>query len=138
MGRREIFITKFDHMRLEELINVAKEFGNCERADLAALSGELNNAKSVESRDVPADVVTMNSKVLLKDVDTSETMEYTLTFPREADISKGAISVLAPIGTAILGYSTGSIIEWKVPSKVRRISIEKILYQPEAAGDFHL
>ena len=63
-------------------------------------------------------------------------MTYVLSFPEEADISQGAISVLAPIATAILGYSKGDVVEWKVPSGIRRISIEDVLYQPEAAGHF--
>jgi len=83
-------------------------------------------------------VVTMNSKVILRDLDISEEMNYCLVFPKDADIASGAISVLAPVGTAILGYREGDIVEWPVPSGKRRIRIEKILYQPEAAGDFHL
>jgi regulator of nucleoside diphosphate kinase len=108
------------------------------REDLEDLVGELARAKVVSSKKVPPDVVTMNSKVVLRDVDTSEEMTYSLVFPKDADVDVGAISILAPVGTAILGYSEGDVIEWPVPSGIRRIRIEKILYQPEAAGDFHL
>jgi len=80
----------------------------------------------------------MNSRVILQDVDTDEEMNYVLVFPKDADVSKGAISVLAPVGTAILGYSKGDVIEWRVPAGMRRIRIKEILYQPESAGDFHL
>ena len=59
-------------------------------------------------------------------------------FPKEADIDRGRLSVISPVGTAILGYTEGDTIEWKVPSGKRRIKIEKVLYQPEAAGDYHL
>jgi len=138
MKRREIFITQFDKDRLEELIEVAEAFGDQGRKDLQDLQEELDHAKIVQSKKVPSSVVTMNSRVLLLDVDTSEEMTYTLVFPKDADIDSGAISVLAPIGTAILGYSEGDVVEWEVPSGRRRISIEKILYQPEAAGDYHL
>ena len=79
----------------------------------------------------------MNSKVVLRDVDTSAEMTYSLVFPKNADVDAGAISILAPVGTAILGYREGDVIEWPVPSGMRRIRIEEILYQPEAAGDFH-
>ena len=137
MSERRIVITRFDKERLEELIAVAEEFSDHGREDLHALVGELAIATVVSTKAVPPDVVTMNSKVVLRDVDTSEEMTYSLVFPKNADIDVGAISILAPVGTAILGYSEGDVIEWPVPSRTRRIRIEKILYQPEAAGDFH-
>jgi regulator of nucleoside diphosphate kinase len=138
MKTRKIYITEFDKMRLEELMEVAAEFGVHIRKDLESLAGELDSAEIVSSKDIPADVVTMNSKVVLRDLDTSETMTYVLVFPRDANIDEGAISVLAPVGTAILGYAKGDIIEWPVPSGSRRLRIEEIVYQPEAAGDYHL
>jgi regulator of nucleoside diphosphate kinase len=137
MKQRQIFITAFDKKRLDELITVAREFGEHSRDDLNDLAAELARAKVIEPEKVPANVVTMNSKVALHDLDTSEDMTYSLAFPKESNIDAGAISVLAPIGTAILGYREGDVVEWPVPSGIRRIRIEKILYQPEAAGDFH-
>jgi regulator of nucleoside diphosphate kinase len=138
MATRKLSITKFDKARLQELIAVAKEFGGHDRKDLKSLAEELGRAEVVSPQDVPADVVTMNSKVVLRDLDTSEAMTYTLVFPKQADIDTGAISVLAPVGTAILGYAKGDVVEWPVPSGVRRIRIEEVVYQPEAAGDYHL
>jgi len=137
VSERRIVITRFDKERLEELIAVAEEFSSHGREDLGALAGELAIATVVSPKAVPQDVVTMNSRVVLRDVDTSEEMTYALVFPQNADIDAGAISILAPVGTAILGYTEGDVIEWPVPSGMRRIRIEKILYQPEAAGDFH-
>jgi regulator of nucleoside diphosphate kinase len=138
MPERNIYITEFDKARLEELIAVADEFGGHDRKDLDFLTEELDQAEIVSSKDIPPDVVTMNSKVVLRDLSTSEKMTYILVFPRDANIDTGAISVLAPVGTAILGYAKGNIIEWPVPSGIRRICIEEVLYQPEAAGDYHL
>jgi len=138
MATRKLYITEFDKSRLEELIAVAEEFGGHDRKDLESLAEELEKAEVVSPKNVPADVVTMNSKVVLRDLDTSEEMTYTLVFPRDANIDAGAISVLAPVGTAILGYAKGDVVEWPVPSGVRRIRIEEIVYQPEAAGDYHL
>jgi len=138
MAGRQIYITEFGKSRLEELIAVAGEFGDHDRSDLESLAGELEQAEIVSSKDVPPDVVTMNSKVVLRDLTTSEKMTYVLVFPIDANIDEGAISVLAPVGTAILGYAKGDVVEWRVPSGIRRISIEEIIYQPEAAGDFHL
>ena len=65
-------------------------------------------------------------------------MVYSLVFPNEADLSQGKISVLAPIGTAMLGYQAGEIIEWDVPAGLKRFKVEEVLYQPEGAGDYHL
>ncbi len=138
MRERKIFVTQFDKDRLEELIEVAESFGHDKRRHLEGLLGELERAQIVPSQNVPSKVVTMNSRVLLRDIDTFEEMIFTLVFPKDADIQSGLISVLAPVGTAILGYREGDVVEWPVPSGVKRISIEKILYQPEAQGDFDL
>jgi len=138
MTTRKLYITEFDKLRLEELIEVAEEFGGKDRKDLESLAEELGNAEVVSPKNVPADVVTMNSKVILRDLGTSEEMTYVLVFPKDANIDSGAISVLAPVGTAIIGYAKGDVVEWSVPSGVRRIRIDDVLYQPEAAGDYHL
>lgn len=138
MNERKIFITQLDKDRLEQLIEVAESFGADKRLDLESLQEELDRAEIVSSKNVPPNVVTMNSRVLLRDTDTSEEMTFTLVFPKHADLKSGLISVLAPVGTAILGYREGDVVEWRVPSGLRRISIERILYQPEAEGDFHL
>lgn len=138
MKGRKVFITEFDKNRLEELISVADAFGPNARDDLADLRQELSRAKVVPSGKVPPDVVTMNSRVVLADEDTGERTTYTLVFPKDADIDSGRISVLAPVGTAILGFAQGDVVEWQVPSGTRRIRIEEVVYQPEAAGDLHL
>ncbi|MCM8813144.1 MAG: nucleoside diphosphate kinase regulator [Candidatus Omnitrophica bacterium] len=138
MATRKLYITEFDKSRLEELIGVAEEFGGRDRQDIESLAEELDKAEVVSPKNVPANVVTMNSKVLLRDLDTLEEMTYVLVFPKHANIDAGAISVFAPVGTAILGYAKGDVVEWPVPSGVRRIRIEDVVYQPEAAGDYHL
>ncbi len=138
MKNRKIFITELDKKRLEELLAVAADFGSNGRKDLSLLAGELARATVVPSKEIPPDIVTMNSKVRLSDMKTSEEMIYSLVFPKDANFSEGAISVLAPIGTAILGYAKGAVIEWPVPDGMRHIKIDDILYQPEAAGNFNL
>ena len=134
-----INITKADHERLTKLIETDREresVGNREYLD--RLEEELDRAEVVQPQDIPADVITMRSTVRLKDLDTSEEMIYRLVFPTEANYEEGNISVLAPIGTAMLGYRRDDVIEWEVPSGVRRLRVEEVLYQPESRGEFHL
>jgi len=138
MQQRSISITQFDRERLEELLAVANEFNYRDRGDLKRLAEELHRGQPVGSHEVAATVVTMNSRVRLHDLDTDEVTEYTLVFPKDSNVAAGKISVLSPIGTAILGYSVGDTIEWAVPAGKRRIKIEALPYQPEAAGDYHL
>ena len=134
-----IYITELDRQRLERLIELAGE--RSRRANhqyLARLEEELERAETVAPAEVPADVITMRSRVRLRDLDTGEAMVYMLVFPSEANFDEGKISVLAPVGTAMLGYRVGSQIEWEVPSGRRRLKVEELLYQPEAAGDYNL
>ncbi len=138
MKKRTIYINAFDRKRLTRLIEDSTNFNNPDKNYLEELEKELNRGKIVEPKDIPKDVITMNSMVRLKDLDSGEEMTYTLVFPGIADISKNKISILAPIGTALIGYRVGDIIEWKVPAGLRKLKVEEILYQPEAAGDYHL
>jgi regulator of nucleoside diphosphate kinase len=138
MKSREIYITSFDHSRLSALLSPDALQTSKDKAHLLQLKKELERALLVEPADVPADVVTMNSKTRIRDLETGEILEYTLVFPRDADIRLNKISILAPIGTALLGYRVGDVIEWTVPGGVRVLKVEAVLYQPESAGDFHL
>lgn len=134
--RNELYITKQDKQRLEELLEVAKSFDYRDRGDLKLLEGELRRAVLVDAREVPTDVITMNSRVELQDLDRAEKMVFTLVFPRDANVEEDKISILAPLGTGMIGYRVGDEFEWKVPHGVRRLKVTKVLYQPEAAGDF--
>ena len=138
MDQRKIAITDHDAKRLGEILNVAGEFKYRGRADLAALAGELRRARIVDARNVPGKVVTMNSRLVVEDLDSQQDMEFALVFPATANADEGRISVLSPVGTALLGYSEGDVVEWAVPAGRRRLLVKKVVYQPEAAGDYHL
>ncbi len=138
MSKKLIHITDNDMKRLKELIMVAREFGNEGEKHLKELEDELARGKVVKSQDIPDNIITMNSKIHLLDLDTQEEMIYRLVFPDNADAAEGKISILAPIGTAMLGYKTGDIIEWKVPGGITKLEVKEILYQPESEGDYHL
>lgn len=138
MESRDIYITEYDLKRLKELVQVGISFTERDRESLEKLQGELDRAHIVEPAAVPGDVVTMNSRVRFKDLDTNQDNVYTLVFPSEAKLEQQKISVLAPIGTAILGYLAGDTVEWRVPGGIKRVRIEEILYQPEAEGQYSL
>ncbi|MBU7006998.1 nucleoside diphosphate kinase regulator [Phosphitispora fastidiosa] len=135
---RQIFITEVDKNRLQKLIDEVKEFTPGNKGYLENLERELSRALVVDSKMVPPDVITMNSKVVLKDLESGEEMTYTLVYPADAELLENKVSVMAPIGTAILGYSVGNVIEWEVPGGMVQLRVERILYQPEAAGDLEL
>ncbi|MBW9156928.1 nucleoside diphosphate kinase regulator [Clostridium sp. FP2] len=131
---RKIFITESDKHKLLEIINKYEDSKN--KQNLKDLEAEINRADVTSHEQMPSDVITMNTKVILLVGDTEE--EINLVYPSEADISKNKISVLSPIGTAILGYCEGSIIEWKVPDGTVQIEVKKVLFQPEAQEHYKL
>ena len=131
---RTIHITQTDMGRLRSYLEATRN----SRDDLKALRAELDQASVIGSFDVPPDIVTMNSKVQVRDLETDEVFTYTVVFPPKANADEGLISVLAPIGTAILGHRVGDVVECPLPAGLIRVAVEAILYQPEAAGHFHL
>jgi regulator of nucleoside diphosphate kinase len=134
-----IYITELDRQRLEKLIELAGERSRrVNHLYLSRLEEELERAETVAPEKVPADVITVRSTVRLRDLNTGEGMVYTLVFPSEANFDEGKISVPAPVRTAMLGYRVGGHIEWEVPAGRRRLKVEELLYQPEAAGDYDL
>ena len=138
MSNRVIYMTGYDKDRLTRLIEDIQDSDSQDKNYLTALQEELDHAKVVSSSDIPKDVITMNSQVCLVDQSTQKEEVLTLVFPQDADISQGRISVLAPIGTAMLGYRVDQVFQWKVPVGERTLKVKEILYQPEAAGDYHL
>ena len=138
MSVRQIWITTFDLERLSSLIDGVRATGSQKKAYLDQLEKELERAKVVAPEKIPDDVITMNSTVSVRDLESGEETTYTLVFPGEARIEENRISVLSAIGTALIGYRVGDVIEWKVPSGMKRLKVEGILYQPEASGRYDL
>jgi len=133
-----IYITTSDYHRLSGLIEMSRERnGDADREYLDQLEEELGRAELINPKEIPADVITMRSKVSLKDLKSGQTVMYSLVFPSEANSNEGRISVLAPIGTALLGNRSGDVVESRVPSGLRRLKVKEILYQPEAAGNYN-
>lgn len=126
----EICITEIDKDRLGRVVALTHD------SSVFELEHEIERAMIVEPRQVAPDVVTMNSRALLQLDD--EEMEVTLVYPEDADHRAGKLSVCSDVGTAILGYREGDAFDWRMPDRTRHIRIGKVLYQPEAAGNFHL
>ncbi len=128
-------MTAFDHERLRELVEHQRRVDPISPFDALALERELERAVLIDELELPADVVTMNSKLRVVDSDTGDALELRIVFPSSADVSRGRISVLAPVGLAMLGSRGGDDVIWRVPRRVRRFRIERVGYQPEASGD---
>ena len=134
--KNPIHITTQDKQRLEDLLVEVQASDPRKHGDLKALTQELRRAVIVDPKDVFSDVITMNSRAEIWDLESGETVVFTLVFPSEANIDEEKISVLAPIGAGMLGYRVGDEFEWNVPGGLRRMKVTKVEYQPEAAGDF--
>ncbi len=138
MEKRTIYITELDMERLKKRLLESEAVPERDKGNLEELEQELLRAEIVPAQEIPHDVITMNSSVRLKDLDTKKELIYTLVFPADADARQHKISVLAPIGTAMIGYRAGDIITWEVPAGERRLKVEEVIYQPEAAGNYNL
>jgi regulator of nucleoside diphosphate kinase len=133
MLRDAIVITDQDMGMLTRLVDATPVKGP-DQEHLAALAGELDRAVVVPSDEIPPDVVTMGSRFRVEDMDTGAVEVYTLGW-RSATSRRGEthVSVLAPLGTALLGYRAGDEIEWQVPGGLRRLRVVEVLSQPEAS-----
>ena len=127
-----ILVSRLDCERIEALL----ESPAAEHHDTAALRAELERADIVEPAQMPSDVITMNSTARFVLNDGSE-REITLVYPRDADGSAGKVSILAPVGSALLGLRVGDSIRWPAPGGDIDLRVLAIRYQPEAAGDLH-
>ena len=125
----QIYLTQDDMDRLLALVDAypGKRFDK--------LEAELLRAHVVPRDKIPPDVVTMNSRVVFEN-ESGERREVTLVYPGSADIDAGRISVLVPVGTALLGMRVGQSIDWEGPGGAKqRYRITAVPYQPEAAGE---
>ena len=138
----QLVVTETDGRRLQRMIGSLREslrtIGDPYEIYLRALEDQLARRSLVPQADVDVDVVTMNSKVRVRELDTGRSQVMTLVYERDADVFGEKVSVLAPLGAAILGSRVGDVVEWQSRRGPRRVRIERILFQPEAAGEFHL
>jgi regulator of nucleoside diphosphate kinase len=132
-----MIINQTDFTRIKNLLGSMRSFSERDSVNLRKLHDSLTRAIVVAPGEVPENVVTMNSRVSVRVPETEEQMEYTLVYPEKADYRKGLISILAPLGAALIGSRIGEVISWEVPKGRKNLEIREIYYQPEANGDFN-
>lgn len=128
-----ILITTHDFERLQRLIAGRRGARSVDHEHLDMLEQELDRAEIVSPKSLPRQIVTMNSEVRLLDLDSGEVRVYRLVFPNQ-NRTDNSVSVLAPIGTALLGYRAGDVIEWRVPKGIRRLKLLEVVTQEEMAA----
>lgn len=136
ISTRDIVITQKDFWRLQELLRDSRESRSESEEYLRALAEELDRAVIVAPENVPPDTITMNSTVRVATRGSRGWQTWTIVYPNEANMDDGRISVLAPLGTALLGYRVGDTVEWDVPAGRRTYRIVEVVHQPEAAGEW--
>ena len=124
MNHTPIYITRDDNTKLRLLLATAL-YSNASSA-LRKLRDELDRAAVIDSSALPEEVVTMDSTVEFEDLETSEIDEYTITFPDRADVGLRRVSILAPIGTALIGCRTGDIVKWATPGGILQLKIRRV------------
>ncbi|MBJ3815847.1 nucleoside diphosphate kinase regulator [Shimwellia pseudoproteus] len=135
MSRPAIIINELDAERLDQLLE-QPQYAKAPVAD--ALNAELDRAQMCSPESMPADVVTMNSQVKFRDLSSGEERIRTLVYPANLTDSEQQLSVMAPVGAALLGLRVGSTIHWSLPNgNQTNLEVLALLYQPEAAGDYH-
>jgi regulator of nucleoside diphosphate kinase len=126
-----LLLSSLDYGRLEALLDTQP------LTDARGLAAELERAQVLDPREIPGDVITMNSTARFRDEDSGEEREITLVYPHDAG-APGSVSILAPVGSALLGLRVGHAIEWPMPGgRTVRLRVLSISHQPEAAGELH-
>ena len=133
----KMIITVNDYQRLMGFVELAS-FKTKMPVVTNKLVERLDTAKLFSQNEIAKNVITMNSRVKLKDLATARIAEITITYPQEAEPCERRVSVFSEIGLALLGQKEGDIVSWKIPGGTGSFQVDKVLYQPEAAGDYFL
>ena len=133
----KMIITVNDYQRLKGFVGLAA-FKTKMPVATNKLVERLDSAKLLPQNQIAKNVITMNSRVKLKDLKTNRAAEITITYPHDAEPRERRVSVFSEIGLALLGRKENDVVSWRVPNGVGSFQIEKVIYQPEAAGDYFL
>jgi len=123
-------LTTADHERLRLLVDTAIQSQPRLRETLAPLQAELKRAEVLAQADIPSNVVIMGATVQIEDKESGELDTYTLVYPEQADGAEGRLSILAPIGMAIIGFAEGDSFIWRTPGGQRQLYISKVIQPP--------
>ncbi len=135
MQRPVITLNRLDAERLQRLIDAATDK---DRSVAEALEAELERAEVLEPEDMPADVVSMNSQVRFTELSRQSELTRTLVYPHALAETPDGLSIMAPVGAALLGLRVGDVIDWTLPGgQSTQLRIDAILWQPEAARQYH-
>ncbi len=135
IGVKEHHVGERDRAALEQMIEKLRRLPPAYRPHVGPLATKLRRATPVKEDGADAGLVTMNSRVLLRDLDDGRTETFTLVFHGQADDLHGRISVVSDLGAALLGARVGDVVEWRYRGWARRLRIERVLHQPEEAGE---
>ncbi len=138
MTMNTLILNKLDFLRIQKCIDEAKQLKSITITESDNLMKELNSAKIVEPEKIPSNVVTMNSIVKISFLNSNQQIQFQIVYPKQANVKEKKISIFSPIATALIGYQVGDEVEWLVPAGLTKIRIDKIIYQPEASGDYNL
>jgi regulator of nucleoside diphosphate kinase len=134
-SRARIILTSVDFDRLEALLDSLPNSAFPGRTELRA---ELERADVVAPDRIPPNVVTMNSTVRFTIAESGETFRLTLVYPKDVGADADRISVLAPVGSALLGLAVGDELQWPRPGGgVSTVRVDEVVYQPERSGELH-
>ena len=137
MQHQGTMITHTDHRRLRSLVDHGLASEDRKTEHLAALWQRVRRARLVDPTEIPRNVVTMNSQVVLRSLESGDRLTCTLAYPSEARASGRHVPVTRPLGAAMLGKRVGQIIRWPTGARERRLRIQSVPYQPEAAGELN-
>lgn len=138
MAESSIRLTTSDRHRLYLVVSSADRTGALDHAQALEFEDEIRGAEVLAPTEVPPDLITMRTTFRLTDLESGAASVYTIVYPHEADQAQGRISVLSPLGSAVLGQRLGSAVQVSAPAGVRRVRLDEILFQPEAAGRYDL
>jgi len=138
MENRIIYFTKTDYERIINFLHFMKNRKSSNLRQIAQFESDLAFAVVTSPEKIPSNVVTLNTKVRIKDIAAGRQFVYTIVLPKDADIKEGRISILAPLGMALIGHKVGNIVEYSTQNKNFDYLIEEILYQPESNGVYTL
>jgi regulator of nucleoside diphosphate kinase len=135
---KTVILSKLDFMRIMDSIKEGKRNNLITASEADSLLKELRSAKVVDSHEIPADIVTMNSIVRFSFMNNNKSVVFQIVYPDKANIKENKVSIFSSIAAALIGYKAGDEIDWNTPSGPTKIRIDEIVYQPEAAGQYYL